>query len=84
MGTQVHTDQPSTLPFTAVSRSRRRPPIVRGSLTASTVDKSELKEGLFDLVKLSQQPFRDFCVKSIPNVEHTSFKDDQMLPDVSK
>ena len=48
------------------------------------VEEGKVKDGLFDLVKLSHQPFRDFCVKGIPNVEHTSFKNDQMQPDVSK
>ena len=84
VGSQVDADQPSTLAYTVVSRQRRRPPVMRGNLTASTVDNNEGKDGLFDLVKLSHQPFKDFCVKGIPNVEHTKFKDDQMLPDISK
>ena len=84
MGSQVYTDQSSSLAFTVVSRPLRRPPVVRGNLTASAVDDNEVKDGLFDLVKLCHQPFKNSCVKGIPNVEHTNFKDDQMLPDVSK
>ena len=76
-------EQPSEL-FTEVIRPRRRPPIVRGSMKANTVDDGEVRDGLFDLVKLSHQPFKDFCIKGIPNVEHTSFKNDLMLPDVTK
>ena len=84
MENQMSDDEKSLGPFTKVSRPRHCPPVVRRSTKPNTVDDGEVKDGLFDLVKLSHQPSEDLCDKSIPNVEHTRFKNDQMQADVSK
>ena len=71
--------------FTEVSYARKRrqsQPVIRGILRIDQGDEDQSHSGLFNLLKLDHQPFRDFLIRGIKNVKDTPFKDADGQPDV--
>ena len=75
------------VPFTEVSYARKRlpsQPVIRGNLQVNEADEDESDSGLFSLLKLDHQPFKDFLIRGIKNVQDTPFKDTDGKPDVKQ